>query len=110
MNTFTPFRQPRTLSTEVKIQNKVNEFGDGYSHSVVDGINSRRYEITLEWNGLTFAQANTISTFFTNQNTESFYYTHPTTNEVLMWRCIEWNQSAESNHVTLSAKFEQTFN
>ena len=51
MNTFNPFRQPRTLSTEVKINNKINEFGDGYSHSVVDGINARRYEITLEWTG-----------------------------------------------------------
>lgn len=110
MNTFTPFRQPRTLSTEVRIENKANEFGDGYSHSVVNGINSKRYSISLEWQGLTFAQAKTINDFFTTQNTESFYYRHPTTNELCMWRCVDWNESAEGNRVSLSAKFEQTFN
>lgn len=110
MNTFTPFRQPRTLSSEYKIRNKVNDFGDGYSHSVVDGINSRQMTLNLEWSGCTFDQAKTISDFLTNQNTESFYWILPTTNVRYMWRCVEWNESAEGRYITLTAKFEQTYN
>lgn len=110
MNTFNPLRLPRILTTNSKINSNENEFGDGYSHCVCSGINNKVDELSMSWEGLTFADAKTITDFFASQNSESFIWIHPTTNIQCYWRCIDWSTTAAENHITLEATFKQAFN
>lgn len=110
MKTFNPFRLPKVMQTASKIAVNENDFGDGYSHCIASGINTKSDELTLSWEGLTFAEAKSLTDFFKAQDAESFFFTDPTTNVTNMYRCIEWHSTAAERHISLEVIFKQTFN
>lgn len=92
-STFTPLVSPAPgTSRTSKIRTNMNDFGDQYSQSIPDGINTIENDVSLQWNVLSASEKNAIITFFASQNSSPFYYTLPDDASTGLYRCTEWDE------------------
>ena len=84
------------------------QFGDGYSQSTPDGINS----INQEW-PFTFVgrrgEMQDLVDFLANHVGQSFQFTPPL-GQLSLWQCDQWEPKNEGADIyTVNATFRQTF-
>lgn len=106
-NTFNPIRMPSTANIETEIKILSNDFGDGYSQTVADGLNAQKHILTLNWENLTLSQYKSIHSFFESQYAKPFYYKVPDLNETLLFSCVKWSHSYHDKYIDLSAELKQ---
>ena len=110
-NAFNPQKGPSIGSSRSnKIRVKTNDFGDGYSQVIPDGINTHQQEISIKWDYLSESNADAIENFFIDQNGSPFLYTLPGESTVKKWRCIEWLSSyQEKGGRSITATFTRMY-
>ena len=111
--TFTPPFDPSSgCSDEPEVKILKAEFGDGYSQAARDGMNSIRRVLSLKWDVLTVAEAQTMIAFFAaNAGCDPFYYTMPDDAAPTLWTCEKWNEGySAANLRSVTATFRQNFN
>jgi phage-related protein len=86
--TVSPF--PGTSGTG-KIRTRTNDFGDQYSQSIPDGINTVEEEITMQWSAILAEVKEEIISFFETQNSAPFVYLMPGALNPKLYRCTDWN-------------------
>lgn len=87
-----------------------NDFGDGYQQRIKDGINVHEQQITVNWDAVTYVNANTIEAFFLEQEADPFYYTWPNTQNPMYVRCTEWERTdTDVFSVSITATFEKVY-
>lgn len=90
--TFTPTVSPFPgTSGTGKIRILSNDFGDQYSQSIPDGINTVEEEITMQWSVLLIDEKEEIVSFFETQNSAPFIYLMPGALNPKLYRCTDWN-------------------
>lgn len=111
--TFTPAYAPSPQSTSRADTPRVlrAEFGDGYSQRARDGLNFSRRTVTLQWDALAAADADTIEAFFAERGgTEAFYYTLPLEATAYLWTAGEVRRGyVSADIVSLSVPLTQEF-
>lgn len=106
--TFTPpVRQsPGTKNTpEIKLLQAA--FGDGYTQDGPDGSNNVRDVVSLSWNVLTEADAQTIFDFLMAHTTVPFYYAM-TGNTTKKWTAKDTSRAWDTPN-TVTSTFRQSF-
>lgn len=108
--TFTPSPAPSPgTDTKPEIKLKVAEFGDGYTQESPDGLNHIRQVISLKWDVLTQAEADTLENFMIGKGGYTpFYYTRRG-GSVLKWTCKEWSRAHGSPN-TFNCTLRESFN
>lgn len=113
MVTFTPPVEPSVsgLSVATKTRTLVAEFGDGYTQRAGDGLNGIAKQVSVTWNALQTADADTIIAFFEARGGfEMFEWTPPRGNTALKWIVTEWQLvPLDSALDAISATFVQVF-
>jgi phage-related protein len=108
--TFVPIVQPSpgtTLKPEISLHEV--PFGDGYTLSSPNGINHIRHTVSLNWEGLTPNEHNTLRSFFmAMKGYLPFYYTHPTDGVTRKWTCKSWSSSV-SVPIKFTAELVENF-
>lgn len=106
------FDYDRQAGAAGKIVYRVREvkFGDGYSQVVADGINNRYETWPLSFEG-NLAQMREILAFFDRHTgNRSFYWTPPTSDDPLLFRCTEVSfTSVGAGIYRVSADFQQVY-
>ena len=111
MATF-PYIDP-TYGAQKHSQPKVRQtqFGDGYSHRIIFGLNQNPKKWNLTWE-VTETEANTIEAFLDARANDaaSFTWSPPDGSATAYWTCYEWNKTIPYlNRATLTATFTQVF-
>ena len=67
-----------------------SQFGDGYSQTSADGINTKIMNWQVQWNAVTTTQAQALSTFFDARGggMEPFLWTDPLTETEYQWALV----------------------
>lgn len=108
---------PTTLSPTIENTSRtykprvlINDFGDGYSQRVADGINTINRTITVSYTG-TATQISVYNDFFTNlSGASSFDWAPPNESTSLKWICKEWSiRDLGPSVQQLDATFTQVF-
>ena len=69
-------------------------FGDGYSQSTEDGLNSVFDSVSLVWPGMTETAADELDAFFTERaGSKPFYWTYPRASVPQKWKCKTWDRT-----------------
>lgn len=109
-STFTPSISPESASGQTKVRETINEFGDGYEQSVVDGINAVYFEsLELSWPVLTYAEEAELRAFFTAQAGKTFLWKYPGETTARKWRCSSWSTSPTRNATSMTATLREVF-
>jgi len=109
METFTPPRPPQIGSGD-KVTFKVIEvpFGDGYGQAAGDGLNSKRTDWSLVWNGLLPAEVTDIKAFLDARGGHETFLWTPTGEAVARkFKCRGYQRgdaSEESDQFTATFK------
>lgn len=109
MRTFYPPLPP--TSTQDKPEFKILEadFGDGYTQTVSDGMNSVRSVLSISWETLTAAQAEAIESFIrSTKGAETFLYTLSDSPTQMKWTCKEITRTRGTPN-KIDAVFRQSF-
>lgn len=106
IETFNPPIRPKTSEIKTKARLSTNDFGDGYSQDIADGINAADREMTLTWPILTFEQAAEIDAFFSLNIGKSFYFNIPGQPK-RSWRCTEWQITNETGMSSMTAMLSE---
>jgi phage-related protein len=70
-----------------------NNFGDGYTQRMPDGLNHDLAKLSPKFDVLTWAQAETIMAFFKAQKgCLPFYFTRPGAGSPQKWICPRWSR------------------
>ena len=111
---FTPARAPeRSAKKSLKPRILLAEFGDGYTMSCPDGLNSVREMWDLSWPFLKRGDAEAIDDFLNAcKGCQAFLYQIPGTRHQLKWTCEEWDYTLDAGPGldSITAKFKQSFN
>ena len=114
ITTFTPPIPPVVGGYQNKPEIKLlrADFGDGYSQAAPDGLNHIRKVVSLRWEYLTKAQADTVVAFFVARGGyDPFLFTEPGSASPLQWTCDDWSDTQnEKGYRSISATFRQSFN
>ncbi|MFA5396239.1 MAG: phage tail protein [Methanogenium sp.] len=84
-----------------------NDFGNGYTQRITDGINALQREIGLSWIG-SITNIKELTDHFEEREygTKSFTWTPPNETISRKWTCNEWSISNNSDDIqTLTANF-----
>ncbi len=78
-----------------------NQFGDGYSQTAVNGINSVSGSLNLEWSALSLADKQSLCEdfFAVLAGSTPFYYTPYGTSTALLGKCAQWNVTPVAKNV-----------
>lgn len=105
---FTPTVDPQTVNDSISIQKEENSFGDGYSQTVILGLNAVRSEMSLSWPVLTEAQRTSIVSFFRENAGKTFLWAVPGESQ-RKWKCEKWEQNRDRAGISLTATFKEVF-
>lgn len=88
----------------------INDFGDGYSQRVPDGINTIRRTISVTFLG-SRSDIDTYNNFFTNlAGASNFSWTPPGEDTERKWICPKWTITDMSNNIQeLTATFREVY-
>jgi phage-related protein len=90
---------------------RIVQFGDGYQHRLIVGLNQNPKVWTLTFN-VSETDADAIETFLDARaaDSDSFDWTPPGEASSYKWVCYEWSKSIPyNNRATVSATFVQVF-
>lgn len=109
LNSFTPpvAPSPGTENTP-EIRLKKAEFGDGYTQTSRDGLNHIRDVVSLKWDVLTEAQADTIEAFIRTQGGDTPFLYALRGDVVRQWTCEKYTRTRGSPN-TVTAEFRASF-
>ena len=107
--TFSPARAPTSVDRSREVHVIGTEFGDGYEQTQADGLNALRDKLTVKWDNLTIAQANSIDAFFQARYAVPFNWTPPQQSVQKLWRCTTWSVAYVERHASVSATLEEVF-
>ncbi|MBQ8089744.1 MAG: phage tail protein [Pyramidobacter sp.] len=107
--TFSPARAPTSVDRSREVRVIGTEFGDGYEQTQADGLNALRDKLTVKWDNLTIAQANSIDAFFQARYAVPFNWTPPQQSIQKLWRCTTWSVAYVERHASVSATLEEVF-
>ena len=68
-----------------------------------------RDKLTVKWDNLTIAQANSIDAFFQARYAVPFNWTPPQQSVQKLWRCTTWSVAYVERHASVSATLEEVF-
>lgn len=105
---FAPTVAPQTVSDSISLQKEENNFGDGYSQTVILGLNAVRSELSLSWPVLTEAQRASIVGFFRDNVGKTFLWAVPGESQ-RKWKCEKWELDRDRAGISLSATFKEAF-
>lgn len=111
-STFTPAVNPSlNYSKTTKTRVRRADFGEGYSQRAIDGLNSIKREVSLNFEGLSSSQADDIETFLiARAGAEVFYYTLPDEGSARKWICGEWQRGPQAGTLrSISMVLEEVF-
>ena len=106
--TFPPVRAPTSVDRSREVRSIGTEFGDGYEQTLADGLNALRDKLTVKWDNLTIAQADSIDVFFQARYAVPFWWTLPQQTVQKLWRCTTWSTSHVDRYASLPADAYQT--
>ncbi len=88
-----------------------NSFGDGYTQTAADGINSINGSLPLTWKWITTADADILIAFFrAKKGSTPFLYKIPTESSAWMWKCKRWHRDHDRGGLTtVTAQFERVY-
>ena len=109
------FSSPPIYENGVTIEDTASilksDFGDGYSQSAENGLNSVRQTASVVWPFVTKAQKNTMLVFFRERKgVKNFKWTPPSEAESI-WKCEKWGPAipVAPGYYSMSATFNQVF-
>ncbi len=102
-----PVRQSPGTSNAPEIKILAAPFGEGYSQESPDGSNHIRDMVTVTWDALLEAEAQTIWDFFMQHTTIPFYYAM-TGQAARKWTVTQPKRTWETPN-TVTAVFKQSF-
>jgi phage-related protein len=110
MPTFTPPSDPQISANEDHSYRVLNaQFGDGYEQIAGDGLNTKLYNITLNWNALSKTNADSIETFLdARTGSEAFDYTVPG-GTLKKYRCDTWTRTRGGPYDSINASFREVY-
>ena len=114
LDTFTPPIAPSPGQTgkTVNAGTLRADFGDNYSQRSPKGLNSVRATLTLDWEVLAPADADTLEAFFDGKKgATAFVYTPPLESTAKIWTCETWKRgdpyaAQQSFQATLLQEFD----
>lgn len=106
--TFAPPVRPKTSAGTTQVRVLSNDYGEGYSQVIDDGINCISESLNLTWPVLTFEQAEQITAFFKGNKSRPFYWGLPG-QPAKKWRCLKWQRTFQRGTCSLSAEFTEVF-
>ncbi|AMB48258.1 phage tail protein [Methylobacterium sp. AMS5] len=110
METFDPPLPPTTSQDKPEFKLLEADFGDGYTQTMGDGMNSVRRVVSLSWDWLNVEQADQIEGFIRkHKGADHFYYTLSDTAEQLKWTCKEITRTRGTPN-KIECVFRQSFN
>lgn len=95
------------LSRKITPRNLGMEFGDGYSESIPDGINTMLMELAPSWKLLSFEQADAMDLFFRTQHGQTFLWKMPRETGFRRWKCPEWELVEGQTTAEINATFKE---
>ena len=94
-------KQPRT---------RVNEFGNGYSQRVGDGLNTIREQWQVVWEGISWTDCQAIDTFLSARSGAQAFTWAPPGEDEKQYFCPNWSKVKTSGNTgNVSAQFIQVF-
>lgn len=111
-DTFTPPIPPSPGTSIAKRPRLYEaEFGDGYTQVTRAGLNHIKRKISLEWEVLLPADADSIDDFLTEKGGDTpFWYTPSNAPAAIKWTCKEWDvRRLENGLRSVSCEFEESF-
>lgn len=112
MTTFNPPLRPEIGSNDnSKFRVLEASFGDGYTQSAGDGINTKEQTIQLQWTRLSVTNADAIRAFFDGLGGyQSFDYTLPNDSTALKFKCKQYNRTwGDGNLQNITATLERVY-
>lgn len=112
MTTFNPSEAPSIGSGgNHKFRIREANFGDGYSQTAGDGINTLESTVTLQWNNITTTLYDELYAFFVGLGGyQSFEYTLPNGSTAYQWKCKQFSDSwGEYNRRNFTATIERSY-
>ena len=109
---FSPPVGPSASTTQTRSPKiYLAEYGDGYEQRAAAGINTRRLEASVSWDGLTHSHANIILQFFEARGAhEPFTYTLLPDTVNRRWVCSSFGRAEIDSHgSTVSASWREVF-
>lgn len=93
--TFAPDPKPEVqTSSALKFRAQVAQMGDGYEQRIADGINVKRWEVSLVWRVLSYEDADELVAFFeSHPKWRAFRYVLPWEGSARTWRCDQVTRS-----------------
>lgn len=111
--TFTPPIEPSPgTGRKTTFSMFAADFGDGYSQPTPNGLNYRQRELSLSWDALTDAQADTIAEFFDSVGGghKPFWFIAPREVSATKWTCKDGcEDSLEAGYRKITLKLKQSF-
>ena len=106
---FNPIRMPSSIQVTRKVQEKTNDFGDGYCQDILDGLNPIRDEISCTWNGLKMDAFTTLDNFFRENAGKVFEWNPFKEATARKWRASDWSPNYEAGFINLTVKMKEVF-
>lgn len=105
---------PAPTSAGVKRRARVlkSEFGDGYTQRVADGLNAIEHVWSVNWEGLTDSEADTLDNFLgARGGWEAFEWAPPRgAGTAVKWVCEEWERRPRhAGHADITATFRRVY-
>ena len=95
-----------------KPKTRTVQFGDGYEHRLLFGLNQNPKVFNLTWKNITETDSDTIETFLDARavDSESFTYTPHGEASAMQFKCTDWSKSMEyPSRATIQATFTEVF-
>ena len=95
-----------------KPKTRTVQFGDGYEHRLLLGLNQNPKVFNLVWKNISETDSDTIEAFLDARavDSESFTYTPPNESSSMQFKCTDWSKNMEfPNRATIQATFTQVF-
>jgi phage-related protein len=106
-----PNIRPDYANTTKSVKPRIikNEFGDGYSQRIADGINNMLATWDVGWTGRVKADIDTLEAFFeTHGGYIAFEWTPERESVEKKFICTEWSRTYVANYNdSITAKFEE---
>lgn len=112
MTTFNPSIPPEIGSSgSHKFRILDAKFGDGYTQTAGDGINTLESTITLNWTDISQTVYNELYAFFIALGGyQSFDYTLPNGSTAYQWKCKQFSDSwVKGNKRNFTATIERSY-
>ena len=95
-----------------KPKTRTVQFGDGYEHRLLFGLNQNPKVFNLVWKNISETDSDTIETFLDARavDSASFTYTPHGEASAMQFKCTDWSKNMEyPSRATIQATFTQVF-